>query len=208
MSTSPNNSLDDENMCPICLDTMCELDNTCITSCNHKFHTMCLTKVRTKNCPLCRESIVKKLVIFNTFLSLKCPSCDDYLDTNGKDVCTMCCGHKSHTSCYMSLIDTNALFSCTKCNKKPFWTLRNINTLLSPVTYVFQIIIYTWYLFVWLLLCVHRFTALAYNMILTIGWTILKKLFLFWLVFQVFNIGYWIYTLYKFYNNPQNDLFK
>lgn len=211
MCTSINNSLDDEHLCPICLDTVSELNNTCITSCNHKFHTMCLSKVRTKKCPLCRESIVKKLDISNTCLFLKifsskCSLCDDYLDTNGKDVCTICCGHKIHTSCYMTFTDT--LFSCTKCNKKPFWTLTNINTLLSPVFYIFKIIIYTWYLFVWSLLCVHRFIVFVYNMILTIGWMILKNVFLFWLVFQVFNISYWIYVICVFYYNPQNDFFK
>lgn len=51
---------EDKIKCPICLES-CEitLDNTCKTSCNHYYHTICLeNSLKVKNsCPICRTKI-------------------------------------------------------------------------------------------------------------------------------------------------------
>jgi hypothetical protein len=55
-----SDDLDDEdldNKCPICLDLIINID-VCLTKCNHKFHTSCLMKVLTNECPLCRLSLI------------------------------------------------------------------------------------------------------------------------------------------------------
>ncbi len=45
-----------DDTCSICLDT---LNNCVLTSCNHKFHKVCLYNIliKKKDCPLCRTTI-------------------------------------------------------------------------------------------------------------------------------------------------------
>ena len=49
-----------EEICPICMETLNCDSNICITSCNHKFCSQCMIKHSKKNnnCPLCRNTLV------------------------------------------------------------------------------------------------------------------------------------------------------
>ena len=50
----------DEEVCPICMNTLKENKNICITECSHKFCCQCIIKHSKKNnnCPLCRTTLV------------------------------------------------------------------------------------------------------------------------------------------------------
>ena len=49
-----------EEYCPICMETLKENKNICITECSHKFCSKCILKHSKKNnnCPLCRNTLV------------------------------------------------------------------------------------------------------------------------------------------------------
>ena len=48
----------DDDSCAICLDIISGTKDCCVTACNHKFHTNCLSQIKNGCCPLCRASIV------------------------------------------------------------------------------------------------------------------------------------------------------
>lgn len=50
------------NLCPICLESI--ESRSCMTVCNHEFHTSCLLEsiVKSNNtCPVCRTKLVEKI---------------------------------------------------------------------------------------------------------------------------------------------------
>jgi len=49
-----------DNICPICLDTLCDSSCRKLTVCGHAFHPECIMKWLDSNttCPLCRSSCV------------------------------------------------------------------------------------------------------------------------------------------------------
>ena len=63
-----------EELCPICLDNIQNDKNKCRTTCNHDYHTSCLTKFCKKKklngqlplCPLCRNVLIHTNTNTNT----------------------------------------------------------------------------------------------------------------------------------------------
>jgi hypothetical protein len=46
------------NQCVICLDTILNNNNYCVSSCNHSFHLDCLLSIKNNKCPLCNVNLV------------------------------------------------------------------------------------------------------------------------------------------------------
>jgi len=53
----------DEKECPICLSSINEKENYCITECKHEFCLDCLIihLGKNENCPICRNKIIKHI---------------------------------------------------------------------------------------------------------------------------------------------------
>ena len=62
---------DDVLECAICYEAIGDRDSA-TTSCGHKFHFSCMTKAMQRNstCPMCRNSLVEPLVVYEEELDL------------------------------------------------------------------------------------------------------------------------------------------